>query len=265
MNQPTVLERELTAWFIDVARPRIPDYVDDILLQTAATPQRPAWTFPERWLPVNVMTRGRLLIPPLPWRAIGLLAILVALLAAMLAAYAGSSSKPGGVPFTSTRYSYSILFPDEGWTVDERPGTWGLGDFFEANSDAGVDYFERMDRSHGLPLYLYLSSQPIPAEMDVETWIGLHDAATGAAQPCFDVLGTYERRLIDGETARIAAQHCRAFDDEGAWTTIQTLVAHDGRGYAIYVWPVDRGAAMPPVDRLRAEADRLLDRVSFTD
>lgn len=265
MNQPTVLERELTAWFIEVARPRTPDYVDDILLQVAATRQRPAWTFPERWLPVNVMTRGRLLIPPLPWRAIGLVAILIALLAAMLSAYVGSSSRPGGVPFTSTRYSYSILFPDEGWTAEERPGTWGLGDFFEANSDAGVDYFERMDRTHGTPLYAYLSSQPIPAGMNVETWIGLHDRATGATYPCFALVGAYESRSVDGESARVAAQHCDSFDSEGAWTGIQTLVAHGGRGYAIYVWPVDRGTAMPPVDELRAEADRLLDRLSFTD
>lgn len=265
MNQHHTLERELTAWFIEVAGPRTPDYVDDILRQTVASRQRPAWTFPERWLPVSVMTRGRLLLRPIPWRAVGLVAILAALLAAMVAVYVGSSSRPGGVPFTSDRHTYSILLPDKSWTAVERPGTWRLGDFFEANTDSGVDYFERMDRADGPPLYAYLSSQPIPAGMELQTWIDLNDAANGVAVPCFSVVGTFERRKVDGETARVAAQRCDEFDGAGAWMTIQTLVAHGGRGYGFYVWPVDRGTAMPSVDVLRAEAGRLLDQLAFTD
>ena len=34
----------------------MPDYRDDIVRQTARMRQRPAWTFPERWLPVSVIT-----------------------------------------------------------------------------------------------------------------------------------------------------------------------------------------------------------------
>ena len=43
--------------------PAPPDYIDDVLARTAATRQRPGWTFPERWLPMATITSGR---PPRP-------------------------------------------------------------------------------------------------------------------------------------------------------------------------------------------------------
>ena len=49
------------------AAPRaVPDYRDDIVRQTARTRQRPAWTFPERWLPVSVITSRALAAPTGP-------------------------------------------------------------------------------------------------------------------------------------------------------------------------------------------------------
>ena len=51
MNQTDRIERELTAWFVETAAPRTPEFLDDLLAQTAGSGQRPAWTFPERWLP----------------------------------------------------------------------------------------------------------------------------------------------------------------------------------------------------------------------
>jgi Tol biopolymer transport system component len=90
MNQTDRLERELTAWFVDAASERTPDYMTDILRQTAGTRQRPAWSFLERWLPMSVMTLGRQTLKPLPWRTIGLLALLALLLAAAAVVYVGS-------------------------------------------------------------------------------------------------------------------------------------------------------------------------------
>jgi Tol biopolymer transport system component len=84
------LERDLTAWFVETAVPRTPDYTELILRQTAGMRQRPRWSFPERWLPMSAVTLGRRTLKPLPWRTIGLLAILVLLLAAALAVYVGS-------------------------------------------------------------------------------------------------------------------------------------------------------------------------------
>jgi Tol biopolymer transport system component len=90
MNQIDRLERDLSAWFGDSAVPRTPAYTDDILRRTARMRQRPRWTFPERWLPASVVTLGRRTLTPLPWRTIGLLAILALLFAAALAFYVGS-------------------------------------------------------------------------------------------------------------------------------------------------------------------------------
>jgi len=48
---------ELPDLLTDLAAPRIPDYVDEVPAVTAATRQRPRWTFPERWLPMAVIPR----------------------------------------------------------------------------------------------------------------------------------------------------------------------------------------------------------------
>lgn len=86
-------ERELTAWFVDTAAPRTPHYTDDILRQTARVRQRPRWSFPERWLPVSVITVGRFALTPVPWRTIGMLAILALLLVVSIVAYVGSQPR----------------------------------------------------------------------------------------------------------------------------------------------------------------------------
>jgi len=83
---------ELPEILTDIASPRVPDYVDDLLAQTAATPQRPRWTFIERWLPMGAIARRPLFFPTVPWRTIVTVALLIALLAAALIV-AGSQSK----------------------------------------------------------------------------------------------------------------------------------------------------------------------------
>ena len=45
----------------DPRRPGVgpyPDYIDDVLATTAQRRQRPAWTFPERWLPMDITTHA---------------------------------------------------------------------------------------------------------------------------------------------------------------------------------------------------------------
>jgi Tol biopolymer transport system component len=83
---------ELPEILTDIASPRVPDYVDDLLAQTAATRQRPRWTFPERWLPMGVIARRPLFFPTVPWRTIVTVALLIALLAVALFV-AGSQTK----------------------------------------------------------------------------------------------------------------------------------------------------------------------------
>ena len=106
MNRPENLERDLTAWLADTATPRVPDFTDDILWLTARTRQRPRWSFPEWWLPRRVLTLGRRRLRPLPWRTIGLLAVLALLIVAAVAFYVGSQPRlppPFGLAANGTR------------------------------------------------------------------------------------------------------------------------------------------------------------------
>ena len=60
-------------------------------------PQRPAWTYPARWLPMDVTTRTAP-IARVPWRQLGILALIGLLLAVALAAYIGSRQRHRPAP-----------------------------------------------------------------------------------------------------------------------------------------------------------------------
>ena len=66
----------------DLASPQFPDYFDDVLAEAVAQRQRPAWTFPERWIPMSTLARRPAFVPALPWRTIGIALLLLALLVA---------------------------------------------------------------------------------------------------------------------------------------------------------------------------------------
>ncbi len=97
MDRSNRVERSLPALFEEVAQARTPDYLEAAIERASSGTQRPAWTFPERWLPVDITTRPAW-APVLPWRQLGVLALLAILLAAMLAVYAGSQ-RPLPDPF----------------------------------------------------------------------------------------------------------------------------------------------------------------------
>lgn len=86
-------EHDLPELLADLYLGPAPDYRHDILQRVARTPQRRAWTFPERWLPMGVITLIRQARAPLPWRTIGLLAVLALLIASLVAIYIGSSPR----------------------------------------------------------------------------------------------------------------------------------------------------------------------------
>jgi Tol biopolymer transport system component len=85
------LERDLPQILGDLAMGPYPDYIDDVLATTAHRRQRPAWTFPERWLPVDLTTQS-VFRPTIPWRQLGVLA-LIALLLAAAAVFIGSQPR----------------------------------------------------------------------------------------------------------------------------------------------------------------------------
>ena len=77
----------------DLARGPYPDYIDDVLTTTAQLRQRPAWTFPERWLPMVEIARQPVLAPRLPWRSVAMAMLLMALLLAAVAMFVGSQTR----------------------------------------------------------------------------------------------------------------------------------------------------------------------------
>jgi Tol biopolymer transport system component len=87
-------DRQLPALLEELARPRTPDYFDDLLGQTARTRQRPAWTLIERWLPMVDIARRPVLVRQVPFRPIVVLILMTLLLAASLVFIIGSQHRP---------------------------------------------------------------------------------------------------------------------------------------------------------------------------
>jgi WD40 repeat protein len=91
-------EREIPELMTELAPVRLPDYFDDMLGQTARMRQRPAWSVLERWLPMGVLARP-MPVRPMPWRTIGVILILAALLVGASLIYVGSRQPRVPAPF----------------------------------------------------------------------------------------------------------------------------------------------------------------------
>jgi Tol biopolymer transport system component len=81
-------EGDLPMLLEELAPPRTPDYLDTVFGRTAGARQRPAWTFPERWLPMSALTERMATVPRVRLRLVVLALLLLALTAAAL--YVGS-------------------------------------------------------------------------------------------------------------------------------------------------------------------------------
>ena len=88
----------------DLAIGPYPEYIDDVLATTAKVRQRPAWTFPERWLPMFDIVRESALVPRVPWRSFAMILLLIAvLIAAAVALVAGSHQRHAAPLFGPAR------------------------------------------------------------------------------------------------------------------------------------------------------------------
>lgn len=92
MTAPRRFERDLPVLLEDLYLAGTPDYRDDLFQQTARTRQRPAWSFLTRWIPMDVATR-RLPFAPLPWRTLGIVALILILAAAAVLVGVGSGQQ----------------------------------------------------------------------------------------------------------------------------------------------------------------------------
>ena len=86
-------ERRIGEALEGIAPPRPLDYLDDVFRQTARSPQRPRWTFPERWLNVDTTLPRPFFGRKLPVRQLIVLALLATLAAASVAYYIGSRER----------------------------------------------------------------------------------------------------------------------------------------------------------------------------
>jgi hypothetical protein len=102
MTSPRRFEQDLPALVADLYLAGMPDYRDDLVQRIARTRQRPPWTFPGRWLPMDIAT-SRVPAARLPWRQLGVLALIAVLLAVMLAVYVGTRQPKLPPPFGVAR------------------------------------------------------------------------------------------------------------------------------------------------------------------
>ncbi len=117
-------EQRITAAIDEIAAPRRPDYLDDILRQTARTSQRPRWTFPERWLPVDT-SLSRSPARRTPLRPLVLIAI-VALLALAATAILVAGSRPSVPLPVGPAGNGSLVYASNG-DIYVRPTIDGAG------------------------------------------------------------------------------------------------------------------------------------------
>jgi hypothetical protein len=258
MTRPLDIDRVLDDWLAE-GPSRLPDRVVDATIgQLDDIRQRKP-----TWLPGSERMH-RLILSATGVAA----AAIVAVVALGTLNGSGGPGGPSGVPFTSERHGYTVVLPADQWRLEEQPGTWALGEFFDASTASGIDYYERLDATpaRAATYFVYLASQAIPDGMTFDEWAAGHDAANAREFPCFRQIGSFEQRRVDGETARIGSHTCDDWGGAGvAWTTVQILVAHNGRGFAIYAWPAADGANMPPLTEIQAVAADWLARFSFND
>lgn len=91
-------ERDIPRLMDELAPSSLPDYIDDMLLATARTSQRPAWRSLERWFPMGEIARP-LPGPTIPWRPILIVVAVLVALAGMTIAYIGSQQPSIPAPF----------------------------------------------------------------------------------------------------------------------------------------------------------------------
>ena len=91
-------DRALPSLFVELASASTPDYLEAAIERASSRPQRPAWTYPGRWLPVDITTQA---VPAarMPWRQLGILALIGLLVAVAAVAYVGSQRTRPAPPF----------------------------------------------------------------------------------------------------------------------------------------------------------------------
>jgi hypothetical protein len=93
-------DRHLAAWFEASAPSSEPEpLLGQVLARTAHTRRRPAWRIPERWIPMSAITTRSARVSQVPWRTVGLIALLIVTLVAGALLIAGTRRPALPPPF----------------------------------------------------------------------------------------------------------------------------------------------------------------------
>jgi Tol biopolymer transport system component len=123
-DRTTRVDPVLPELFAELAGARTPTYLEAAIERASSGPQRPSWTFPERWIPMLISTRVAP-APRMPWRTIVLLAILALTVAATAALFVGQPrTTPPPEPLQTTASGMVALERDgDIVSVDDETGT----------------------------------------------------------------------------------------------------------------------------------------------
>ncbi len=128
MNTFDTTPERLTSGLSDLVGTAAPDYHDDILRRVARTRQRPAWTFPERWIPMALIAhpgaRSRPRAPQRTWRQTWRLLAVAAVTLAIMAglAIAGALRGPSPDPYLNGLVTIPKLELQDTWGPDAIDG-----------------------------------------------------------------------------------------------------------------------------------------------
>ena len=112
MTSTERFEAQLEHWLAETAQPSIPDDLPMLLAETARMRQRPAWAFPERWIPMSELTMRSWAARTVPWPPGLILVALLALLIVGLAFVAGTAHRPLPAPFGVARNGFFVFAAD---------------------------------------------------------------------------------------------------------------------------------------------------------
>jgi dipeptidyl aminopeptidase/acylaminoacyl peptidase len=113
-------ERTVSDWLDEQAGHGMPGYLDEALARTTRTRQRPWWSSPERWLPVDLTAQTRSFARPTLGKALLVAAVLVALIGIAIIAV-GSRVHRAPPPF--------------GVAANGQIAYWANGDILVADAD----------------------------------------------------------------------------------------------------------------------------------
>ena len=113
-------DRTVSDWLADQAGHGSPAYLDEVLVRTTRTRQRPWWTSPERWLPMDLTAQPRFVARPTLGKALLVGVVILALIGIALIAV-GSRNQRVPAPF--------------GLAANGQIAYWADGDILVADPD----------------------------------------------------------------------------------------------------------------------------------